>query len=103
MELAIMSTKCPRCHFQWVSTTRSNPQNKYYFGVVVDMISEETGNEPEETHELLKLKFLKPMGKANTTQLSTQEFKIYLEKIQIWAIQTLNLNIPDPNEETNKG
>jgi len=94
--------KCPKCHFQWVSTTRSNPQNKYYFGVVVDMISEETGNEPEETHELLKLKFLKPMGKANTTQLDTREFNLYIEKIQRWAAIELGCIIPDPvNEKTN--
>ena len=94
--------KCPKCKFQWVSTTRSNPQNKYYFGVVVDMISEETGNEPEETHELLKLKFLKSMGKANTTQLDTKEFNIYIEKIQRWAAQELSCVIPDPNEKTDK-
>ena len=93
--------KCPKCKFQWVSTSRSNGQNKYYFGVVVDMISEETGNEPEETHELLKMRFLKPMGKRNTTELTTQEFKIYIERIQIWAAQTLNIVIPDPNEKTN--
>lgn len=88
--------KCPKCHFQWVSTTRSNPQNKYYFGVIVDMISQETGNEPEETHELLKLKFLKPMGKQNTTQLDTREFNLYIEKIQRWAAQELSMVIPDP-------
>ena len=88
--------KCVKCGFTWVSTTRSNPQNKYYFGVVVDMISEETGNEPEETHELLKLKFLKPMGKANTTQLDTKEFNLYIEKIQRWAAQDLGCIIPDP-------
>ena len=92
--------KCPKCHFQWVSTTRSNPQNKYYFGVIVDMISQETGNEPEETHELLKLKFLKTMGKQNTTQLDTREFNLYIEKIQRWASITLNMVIPDPNEKT---
>ena len=63
------------------------------------MISEETGNEPEETHELLKLKFLKPMGKLNTTQLTTGEFKIYIEKIQRWAAQELSMNIPEPHEE----
>jgi hypothetical protein len=88
--------KCVKCGFTWVSTTRSNPQNKYYFGVIVDMISEETGNEPEETHELLKLKFLKSMGKKNTTQLTTVEFNTYIEKIQRWASIELSLIIPDP-------
>ena len=60
------------------------------------MISEETGNEPEETHELLKLRFLKPIGKRNTTELTTVEFNTYIEKIQRWAAQELGCVIPDP-------
>ena len=88
--------KCPKCSFQWVSTERSNQQCRYYFGVIVDMISQELGYEPEETHEILKLKFLKPMGKTNTVHLTTTEFNTYIEKIQIWASLDLSLIIPDP-------
>lgn len=88
--------RCPKCHFQYVLTTRSNPQNAYYFGVIVDMISQETGNELEETHELLKVRFLKPIGKKSTTQLTTVEFNTYIEKIQRWSAQELGCVIPDP-------
>ena len=50
---------CPKCHFQFVSTIRSNPQNRFYWGVCVYMISERTGFSTEETHEVLKHLFLK--------------------------------------------
>ena len=90
--------KCPKCNFQWISTSRSEKQNNYYFGVVVDMLSNETGNELEETHELLKLRFLKPMGKKSTTELTTVEFNAFIERIQRWSAQELGCVIPDPNE-----
>ena len=99
---------CPRCKFQWTSTIRSNPQNRWYWGVCIDLISEHTGFTPEEVHEILKHKFLTPkslMGEQiypSTTSLTTVEFKNYMEKIQRWASMELSVVIPDPNEETNK-
>jgi hypothetical protein len=38
---------------------RSIPQNKFYWGVVIDILSNHTGFEPEEVHEVLRAKFLK--------------------------------------------
>ena len=95
---------CPKCKFQWKSTLRSNPQNRYYWGVCVEIISDHTGFTPEEIHEVLKHKFLTPkerMGQQiypNTTQLDTREFNLYIEKIQRWASESLGLVIPDPNQ-----
>lgn len=102
---------CPKCRFQFVSTIRSNEQNKYYWGVCVYLISEYTGFSTEETHEVLKHLFLRKevilkqkSGAYNihitesTTQLTTGEFKRYLEEIQKWASEALGLIIPDPNE-----
>lgn len=37
---------------------RSNQQNKYYWGVVLEIISEYTGYSPEEVHEMMRAKFL---------------------------------------------
>ena len=37
---------------------RSGQQSKYYWGVIVEMISQHTGYTPEEVHELLKQRFL---------------------------------------------
>ena len=93
---------CPKCHFRWVSTIRSNPQNKYYWAVCVETLADEIGLTLEETHEILKHKFLVPFEKKgyqiypSTTQLTTIEFNNYIEKIQRWAAQELNTVIPDP-------
>ena len=94
--------RCPKCHFAWVSTSRSDKQCRYYFGVIVSMLSEEYGNELEEQHQLLITRFLRPLGIESTTELTTGEFITYCEKIQRWAIQQdPPIRIPDPNEKTN--
>ena len=92
--------KCVKCGFSWVSTERSNPQLRYYFGVVLDMISEELGYELIETHELMLNMFLKPKGRSSTVGLTTQEFSQYTEQIRRWAIKERQINIPEPNEKT---
>jgi hypothetical protein len=82
---------------------RSNNQNKYYWSVVVGMISDETGLTPDETHEALKIKFLPkhhdilPTVKS-TTKLSTIEFQAYIAEIVMFAAEFLGVIIPDPNE-----
>lgn len=88
---------------------RSCQQNKYYWGVVISMISEYTGFFPDETHELLKVKFLsydkafKSTGEAHTisrstTDLDTWEFENYLQQCRIFAATEIELIIPLPNE-----
>jgi len=91
-----------------VRKKRSNPQNNYYFGVVVNEISRSTGFFPDEVHDLLKRKFLS-FEKANpitgeacvfaksTTGLTTQEFEQYCEQIRIWCISELDIYIPEPS------
>jgi hypothetical protein len=96
--------------------TRSHPQNAYYWGVVVKMLSEYTGFETREMHEVLKLKFNpvfrpivdKTSGEVKseltipgtTRRMKKDEFSDYCERIKRWAAQDLNVYIPDPNEET---
>jgi hypothetical protein len=93
--------------------TRSDDQNRYYWGVVVDILSEHTGYEPEEMHEWLKAEFLpkKALGVVTqhgeivehticktTTTLSTTEFnRDYWERLQRWAAIELGVVIPDPD------
>ena len=98
--------KCPKCLFQWVSTIRSNPQNNFYWGVPLEIISEHTGFTTQEVHEILKNKFLKTIKVINnleyhssksTTELTTGEFKRYIEDIQQWASEVLGVIIPDPD------
>jgi hypothetical protein len=87
---------------------RSGNQNKYYWGVVIKTLSDETGFTPEEMHEVLKRKFLKynkvlPNGEQvgitmSTTDLDTKEFEEYMEEVRRFAIQELDILILLPNE-----
>lgn len=94
---------------------RSTPQNRYYWGAMLPIVKEGlkgVGIEmsKEQTHEMLKYKFIKRefitsdgdilQSIGSTTELSTKEFKEYIESIQIWSAEYLNVNIPDPNEQT---
>lgn len=84
---------------------RSLNQNQYYWGVVVRMIADETGHTSDEIHEMLKRMFLRDLieikGEVyetvkSTTGLDTYGFsKDYVDRIKIWAMDKLNLIIPE--------
>lgn len=82
---------------------RSTMQNGYYWGVVLDIISKETGYEPEEVHQLFAKKFLayEKKGKVfvkSTTELNTAEMEHYLERVRRFASMELKCLVPLPNE-----
>src|SRR5437773_12529447 len=81
-----------------ITHSRTNNQNRYYWGVVVEEIAKHTGHYPEQIHELLKMKFspkchmiatLNPTSfeaiPTSTTRLDTLAFVEYTEKCRIWA------------------
>ncbi len=91
---------------------RTNPQNSYYRGVVVKMITfaiNHLGNEKyseDIVHELLKDKFIqgecikdpqtgKVVEHKTTTKLSTVEFENYVEQCKRYAAEQFDLYIPD--------
>jgi len=87
--------------------SRSNRQNRYYRGCVLEILSDWNGDIPDDWHEWLKMKFLSTEKEINgerfiyarsTTTLSTSEFEDYMQKIREWASVKLNLYIPKPNE-----
>lgn len=95
---------------------RSNPQNAYYFGVIIPILKDalkEAGHTMtnDDVHELLKLKFLKETvltdentGECierikSTTELSTTGFMEYILEIQQWCSEFFGIVIPDPNEQ----
>jgi len=94
---------------------RSDVQNAYYWGVVVAMIVErlrELGHDVDRdlTHEFLKGRFLySELTDPNTgevmriprktSELATGEFMDYLEHVKQFAAETLDIYIPDPNEQ----
>ena len=94
-----------------VKKYRSTPENKYYWGVVLELLSEFSGDSKEWWHEFIKAKFLteivhKEVGKKviegkmlrRTSALSTVEFEDLMRKVRIWASQELQIYVPEPNE-----
>jgi len=98
------------CYFTLseLKRSRSNNQNRYYWGVVIEIIGRELGYHPEEVHEVLKNQFLPvrtlSIGddeykiSGSTAKLSTKEFEDYLERVRTWAASNLSIVIPLPNE-----
>ena len=85
---------------------RSSDQNRYYWGVVIEMIAAEcgyrSGEEKEAIHLEMKRRFLPTNGPlrlpASTEKLSTAEFAEYVEAVKRWAAEYLKIYIPEPNE-----
>lgn len=94
---------------------RSILQNNYYWAVCVPLVREglkDAGMKmsKEETHELLKYKFLQ-VEKVNeetgevfkflgsSAELTTTGFMEYIADIQQWGAEYLDIQIPSPNEQ----
>jgi len=83
---------------------RTKNQNAYYWGVVLQLIAEHTGEDVEALHDALKVHFAPKHVVGNlvvpsgTRYLDTVDFAGYVEKVRRWAAEELNINIPDPNE-----
>ena len=102
---------------------RSNQQSRWYYGVAVELVRmrlRELGTilSKDDTHTLIKLAIGKidydliyqdipsVHGEAlnrmrSTTEFTTSEFMDFKAHIQQWAAETLDLQIPDPNEQLN--
>ena len=101
---------------------RSNAQNAYYWSVVIPLVLEamidlgnvlQSGNEDHANmiHDLLKREHLDNGPEvydatgtlhklpSSTKRCDTAAFMDYISKIQSWAAEFLNINIPDPNEQ----
>jgi hypothetical protein len=98
--------------------SRSTAQNRYYWGVVMAILTDalyefdpENGRNPETTHQMFKEWFLPKVveqpkinlpngdiknGIYSTTKLSTSEFMDYLTFIIQWA-NDYEINIPPPD------
>ena len=98
---------------------RSNPQRRYYFGVIVEilagLIAESCGEKlavrhREQAHEVLKLK-CNSQGltsditgetfdiPGSTTTLSTVESEVYHEDCRQWIFDFFGVTVPLPNEQ----
>jgi hypothetical protein len=116
---AVKSFEGKDCIFtiEKVKKTRSNPQNNFYWGVVLPIIQnglkEATGEfrTAENIHYNILLKMFAPereiintdtgeciREKISSSEMSTTQFMDYIAEIQNWAAEFLNVQIPDPNE-----
>jgi len=83
--------------------TRSQRQNRYYWGVVLKTIGDVLGYEPEETHQIFAEMFLsyeKDNRKfvRSTATLKTNDMEDYLERVRRFAAMELSINVQLPNE-----
>lgn len=96
------------------SAKRSQPQNRYYWGVVVHSIRMGLLNlghdlNKDEVHAFLKQKFnsVRVANKdgwaedfpGSTATLNKIQFGEYLEKIFQWSAEYLSITIPSPDEK----
>jgi len=86
---------------------KSKEQRGYYWGVVIPLISDYTGYEEHEVHELNKEYFLKVMVRfedgtekekvLSTESLDSSETEVFHEKVRRYWL-THGVVIPKPNE-----
>ena len=83
---------------------RSDPQNRYYWGVVIKILGDHLGYARQEMHDALRWQFLRvehdngPPSVKSTTELDTMQFEEYLEEVRLWAYHDFQVTIPLPNE-----
>lgn len=112
-EVRVFAGKEIEVIFRLKKKHRSDPQNRYYWGVVVEMIRagmKEMGDTvtPDQVHEFLKWRFLRvskideSTGEVlyeyagSTAKLKTVEFSEYIEKCCQFAAEMLGVSIPLP-------
>ena len=87
--------------------TRTNRQNRYYWGVALELIAHHTGYLPEDVHEIMRARFLKKKriwrgGEMavlqSTSDLTSDEFTQYIEQVRQEAAE-MEIEIPDPDKD----
>jgi hypothetical protein len=98
--------------------SRTNPQNRFYWGVVLQLVQsglkDATGEfrSVENIHYNILLKMFAPENeivnietgeciteKITSSEMTTTQFAEYIMEIQKWSAEFLGINIPNPNEE----
>lgn len=108
-----MTEYCPQCNQKLRKITRSDKQNRLYFGLWLKDISQHTGYEVDEIHAMFKVKFLpqiigqpemrEVMGalyelEYSTTKLDTKQFSDYLNRIERFTNIEIGIQLPHPED-----
>lgn len=89
------------------NANRTISQNSLYW-LWLTCIEEETGTDRDELHDYFKHKFILPsevsvfgekIMRWTTTDKDTLQFKIYLDKIQVFASTELSITLPNPEDK----
>jgi hypothetical protein len=92
----------------WEETRRSQA-NRYYWGVVLKFMAEESGHTVDELHELMKLRHNSKVvadpttGEevkiaCSTSKLTINEFSDYLEAVMLDGSEHLGIVFPEPRK-----
>jgi hypothetical protein len=80
-------------------------QYRYLYGVVYQLIAEHTGYSTYYVDIMMKSKFcfdvvngVKIPRKKSASTFKTAEFTQYIDNIRKWAMEFLEIRIPEPNE-----
>jgi hypothetical protein len=85
---------------------RSQDQNEWYWGCILKLISEHTGQDAQSLHEAFKYKFSEKITinglviPQSTRTRDTIDFSTYCESIRQWAREFLGVEIPDPKPKS---
>lgn len=89
---------------------RSTPQNDWYWGAILPIISRETGHTVEELHEIFKRKFLPRktvryrdqdiVMPGSSADCTTIEFSEYIERIRS-EVADMGITIPEAGDFSN--
>jgi hypothetical protein len=102
--LAGLNGKRVQVTVEKIKQKRSNQQNRWYWGCILKLISEHTGDTPEDLHEAFLINFAPKHVVGNivvasgSRYLDTVDFGQYCEKVRQWAAEYLSIVIPDPQE-----
>ena len=86
------------------TNTRTSSQNRYMWGVVYAIISENTGYDPEQVHDAMKVMFAsKHLDNGltiteRTSKMDTIRMTQYIDDIKRWAAEFLHCYVPDAGE-----
>lgn len=75
-------------------------QNGYYWKIIIPILGDYFGYNPDEIHQALKVKFLRIGGTdqllkiGSTAKLSTTEWEDLMERIRVWALTDYQIEIP---------
>lgn len=82
-------------------------QNRLY-RLWLNCIASETGNDVDDLHEYFKISFLDIHSRiiygtevvrvTSTTELNTEQFTAYLDKVQRWANVEMGIILPNPED-----